>query len=475
MGYRLDWVLGVALRMGRWALTQCAPRRPSPPPLTKPTAVSLAGTYHAAGDTETRCLDCDSGTFSGPGAQVCRVCRDMPNCDLCAPDTGKCKQCSEGYELDSRLQCTLCSAGYGQQSAGGTCEQCLVGTYRLGPESTPSLSCLPCPAGKYTDTEAQFKCLDCNVGAGFACLGADVSDSGKACAAGKFSSGSGKVTACTNCPVGTFSTVTALTSSTLCSPCSAGLYGATTGLSTPACTGVCDAGKFSGPGESTCSKCSVAAGYYCPAGSQEVGGEACPAGSYSSALGQVATCAGQCPAGTFGADGVVGMTTAADACMDCEVGKYSDTNGLARECKLCPLGTYVSFEGATACALCEPGTYSDGLGSAMCVECTPGCACPQGAKKDCAVPCPTNSFSEAGASACTLCAAGKFSLAQSTSNADCTDCAAGFTSVSGGPCKACNAPPGRWVWVPGCRDVRCRVRSLLGCGPCDCQCCWVLT
>jgi hypothetical protein len=228
-----------------------------------------------------------------------------------------------------------------------------------------------------------------------------------------------------------------------CVSCPAGTYGATTGLTSSACSGDCAAGQFSAIKSSTCSLCTVSAGNYCPVKSTTKTGTPCTVGTFSAATGAVSSCAGLCPTGSYGAAGVVGMTTATDACTLCATGTYSDTAGQP-SCTPCPTGSYSDALGSSSCTLCAAGTYADNTGLTTCADCTPGCACPSGSKQSCQTTCPLNYYSGPAQSTCTACPAGTYTATtKRTQVSDCLPCPLGQTSVSGFGCKTCSAPAGR--------------------------------
>ena len=68
-------------------------------------------------------------------------------------------------------------------------------------------------------------------------------------------------------------------------PCPAGTYNPMLGSTGPANCTVCPPGYFCGSGASAPTQC--AAGYFCPSGTVSGTSWACPAGTYSTALGAV--------------------------------------------------------------------------------------------------------------------------------------------------------------------------------------------
>ncbi|OMJ66282.1 hypothetical protein SteCoe_36931 [Stentor coeruleus] len=69
-------------------------------------------------------------------------------------------------------------------------------------------------------------------------------------------------------------------------------------------------------------------------------------------------------------------------CIKCEPGSYSDIMG-SEKCKLCPLGTYNPYEGASSykqCLPCPEGTFNNKQGSSLCLKCSSNFNCPAGSK-----------------------------------------------------------------------------------------------
>ncbi len=155
--------------------------------------------------------DC-SGTFSSD----CSLCQGTKKCYICSKqclnstykdvDTCTCKPCSE---ID--VNCTSCQDF-------GKCTSCKSGYY------LENNQCNLCPAGYYCTNNIKI-----------------------ACPAGTFGQGDGARSSCTPCPGGTYSSVTAATSSAACSPCPSGTYSVSGAIS---CT-PCESGYYSNGGIKT--------------------------------------------------------------------------------------------------------------------------------------------------------------------------------------------------------------------------------
>uniref|UniRef100_A0A0G4GF64 Tyrosine-protein kinase ephrin type A/B receptor-like domain-containing protein n=1 Tax=Chromera velia CCMP2878 TaxID=1169474 RepID=A0A0G4GF64_9ALVE len=86
-------------------------------------------------------------------------------------------------------------------------------------------------------------------------------------------------------------------------------------------------------------------------------------------------------------------------CVPCPRGKYANRDGMTVElyerfpekfaCQPCPAGTFGDAEGASMCTLCPEGTFSL-LGSMACEECLPG-KLPNTDRKSCSA-CPAGTY-----------------------------------------------------------------------------------
>ena len=141
----------------------------------------------------------------------------------------------------------VCNAGY--YLSGGTCTQCLDGTYKaaIGDDactscgnsgttggstaSTSSSSCV-CAVGYYRDTSQSTVCRSCGTHETTSGTGS-TAESACVCKAGYYHDGS----SCTECLAGSFKSSVG---NEACESCEAGKYGATTGQTVCA---NCDAGE----------------------------------------------------------------------------------------------------------------------------------------------------------------------------------------------------------------------------------------
>ena len=224
------------------------------------------------------------------------------------------------------------------------------------------------------------------------------------------------------CPIGTYSSATALTNASSCSPCSPGRYCSTLGLltDTGANTGLCTGGYYCPGGQSSPNPTQYIcpSGNYCPEGSGSP--MICPAGQYQTAQGKdfcELSPAGSYTTGGPGAD-ALGQT------FPCPVGYYCPPGTSSPSQYPCPNGTFsnlTSLNLESQCWPCTPGSYclNEGISEPTGL-CHAGYFCVGGAKS--ATPldgitgnrCPTGQFCVEGTSVPKSCPAGTSS--ESTGN-----------------------------------------------------------
>ena len=173
----------------------------------------LPGTYQGT-TGQTACLACSAGTVSGDAADQCTPCPPetyQAGNDCLACPTGKhtvlpsggateCVACPPNTWSDSNAGCQLCPPW--SSSRGGTgplgC-MCMGGLYLYQSPGAGQLSCMICPAGKYSS------------GTTNTCI---------ACPPGTYNGGQAAA-ACTPCPPGTYGTADGFISASQCTPCPA--------------------------------------------------------------------------------------------------------------------------------------------------------------------------------------------------------------------------------------------------------------
>jgi hypothetical protein len=167
---------------------------------------------------------------------------------------------------------------------------------------------------------------------------------------------------------------------------------------------------------SSCSPCPV--GYYSHAETPPWPSTCtlCPAGKFSNQPGS-----SQCTLCS------VGKLSSPDrvSCADCKAGEYNKENV---ECASCEPGRYAPQPLSGGCLQCAAGSFTNGeIGATTCTPCNSGFYS-LGGVVECA-PCPPGQFSTSGQSACIACEAGKWAATSGSSS--CTPCALGYDSREG--------------------------------------------
>lgn len=326
-------------------------------------------------------------------------------------------------------------------SALADAASCAASSGNYCPENTSSV--LPCPDGHF-------------------CVGGTDKQE---CNPGTFSNATG-LSACYACrtPPGNYCPNASIAASPG-DTCPAGHFCVGGAADKEACPGGYWSANTGASSNSTCTPCTAAPGYFCPAGS-------------------VSSTALLCPSGYLCVGGARDKTI-------CGPGTYSLGETL---CALCPAGTYASQRGISECDLCAEGKYSLEVGAtsdSTCMPCTviPGYYCPSGSQSrsggPCPIgflceggtarPCPAGTYSDRnGAESCTLCAVGKYSAIIGATNAFvCSPCmgltpgmfcAAGSFKVSGSMC------PEGYFCTDGER-VECSAGSFATAGASACSLC----
>ena len=367
----------------------------------------VAGKYKATKGT-TDCHECEAGTYSTTVAAT-------------SPET--CQECpanSASPEGSSAVGECKCNAGFTGPD-GGSCEECLAGTYKEGSGSG--------------------ECVECEVGTYSAVPGASSKDACTLCSAVSSSkSGAGSSTCVCN---------KGYTGPDLgpCEPCSAGTYKSI--LGSESCVNVCPANSHSPPGSTVITDCKCNAGYTgadggtcspCGAGSYKpsAGSEectSCPANTHSEVVASVSVTDCTCNKGHTGAD-----------CHPCAAGTYKDIKG-SGDCVVCPVDTYSAVLGAISESTCEPcpedTSSASGSSAKSDCKCKAGSLGPGGGP--CTV-CPSGKYQQG--SECVDCPEGYTSHPGSTSAEHCLDiCDAGSYGPAGGPCVLCEE--GKYKATPG--------------------------
>eukprot|EP00698_Gefionella_okellyi_P024603 TRINITY_DN8740_c0_g1_i1.p1 TRINITY_DN8740_c0_g1~~TRINITY_DN8740_c0_g1_i1.p1 ORF type:complete len:1094 (-),score=123.02 TRINITY_DN8740_c0_g1_i1:113-3394(-) len=294
------------------------------------------GTY-AAINGQSSCTPCAGGTFSAEtGATICSGI-PQPGSFSAAGSTAS-SVCAPGSyaTVAGMSSCTLCPRGTWNYLPGGFgsyyCTACSPG---YANNVTGASSCTTCPKGTYSLATGTFVCPNCPTGT--YCEFGQV----QVCLPGTFNpfEGGGNSSACLKCPAGTYQSQTAQST---CLSCPANAVTAQPGLS--ACT-ACPVGTSSLPGASSCVQC-----FYNMSQCSQ-----CPAGTYGAPQGS--TCF-PCPEGLFSS--LPDVMPAALACLACPAGTYQPyTGSLRSNCTLCPAGSFSTAVGqadAGTCAPCSTGS-----------------------------------------------------------------------------------------------------------------------
>ena len=176
-----------------------------------------------------------------------------------------------------------------------------------------------------------------------------------------------------------------------------------------------------------------------------------------------ATACKECSAGQY-------LVSNTSTCTACAAGKYTARSGVFT-CRDCLPGTHAagagngSNVGASACTLCAPGRFAEAPGASACVLCPAGAFSDGrgGALASTCRPCAAGRYAAAGASACSACAAGSF--AASASASACGACAAGsFAAAGASACAACAAGSFAAAGAAACTACPFRATSLVAGG-----------
>ena len=305
--------------------------------------------------------------------------------------------------------CTLCPAGSdsvpyssecftcpdGESSIpGGRCTNCAAGQFQAG-----GSGCTDCNTGTYQNEDGAAVCKSCPIGSS-SNAGSDALTDCNLCTAAYYLVGD----TCTICPGG--KTSQALASS--CTDCGAGTYGQSGVCSS------CQAGRYQNEhGKSSCKLCPQ--GSYLTTTGADASDDctSCTAGKYNGATGSTSNVCENCIAGQISA-------ARAATCTNCAAGQFQASSGQS-SCGSCTGGKYQNQAGQTSCKLCGAGTYHNNNGQTAVSACTN---------------CAAGRYSSAGATSCTNCAAGTYSSAGASS---CTNCAAGtYSSAGAETCLHCN-------------------------------------
>ncbi|KAJ3449402.1 insulin-like growth factor binding proteinn-terminal [Anaeramoeba flamelloides] len=129
----------------------------------------------------------------------------------------------------------------------------------------------------------------------------------------------------------------------------------------------------------------------------------------------------KCDKGSYGVD---------QGCELCEMGFYADEEGMTRECKQCPYGTFNNDTGLSECYDCQPGWYGNEKNATTCYTCDMGRYSSEWKSRRCDQ-CPEGQFNtEEGLSYCEECGVGEYN--SDTGLTECEQCEMGeFANATG--------------------------------------------
>ena len=409
----------------------------------------VAGTYipYTGASSSSECIDCMPGYYCDGTDPV--QCGAGFYCS--GGDASESNECTRGHYCPAGSAEELeCAAGTYQPETGqSSCIDCPAGYYCLqGAYATVS-----CPKGHYCPSKTTYgEQYPCPSGTYNSLLGQTSSSACKSCDKGKYCMLPGSDSVTGLCSEGYYCSsgakVSNPTDGTTGDICSIGNYCPEGSYEETAC----DAGKY-------CNQEGLAEpngdcfdGYYCVSGASTptptdgTTGDICPKGSYCSAGSSSVE---ECPTGTYGpSDGM----SSQDQCLNCPYGKYCSDTGLYEPSGLCDDGYYCEpgKDSKTPAdgecpkyyycdnnlyyvpAPCEKGMYNDNTRQSECLTCPDGyycegeetspVKCPKGyeckeqeinantygTRHEFEFPCGPGKYSSStGASACSICPAGR--------------------------------------------------------------------
>ena len=334
---------------------------------------------------QSSCKDCGVGKYSSWGASTCSNCQSGKYQNQVGRNV--CKDCSAGKASDTvaattESTCVSCNAGYYSGSGATTCSNCQTGKYQ---NNGGQSSCKDCSAGKASNTvaaPAESTCVSCNAGYYQPSSG---STSCILCGVGQYQANTGE-TACNSCGTGKSVSLFDIISA-------AGIY-YDYAIDFETCQAITqyigeDVGTVSyndipyGCVKCAHGLCNNAAGWnsylfntYAPAKSIH-----CQGTWYHNGCVKLTAVGIQFKVNNYvpDSDGICTLCNPgqysdvqlAFSCKDCQPGKAVGSSG-AYQCEPCGVGKYADSSALTQCKDCVYGQYSDGIEASSCKVCPTG-------------------------------------------------------------------------------------------------------
>jgi hypothetical protein len=302
-------------------------------------------------DSEGSCMVCDENMFcTNEGVNPCPAKSNS----------------SFGSSLITDCKCAIGHSGVD----GGTCTECVLGSYK---DVTGNSSCLFCANNTYSDTTASSSCTDCPENTSSNEIGGGKGISDCVCDEGFTRVDS----ICIACGAGTYKT---WIGDDACLECGVGTYSPSIAATDPESCLSCPADSVSSTGSKTIGDCECAIGHERGSG---VGCVACAMGSYKTDVG---------------------------------------TGG----CTICPQDTYADVQGASNCSSC-PASTTAGSGTESVV----GCSCIPGYERTddstCQACAPNEYSRDPGPNSCVPCPAAHMSSPAASSGPEDCVCLEGYS------------------------------------------------
>ncbi|MGH0137990.1 UNVERIFIED_CONTAM: hypothetical protein FKN15_065321 [Acipenser sinensis] len=464
LGYYCPWGTAVRCPAGTYGAKEGLQRERDcsvcPAGASDPGWPCARGKFCPAGTMKE--MNCPGGTYTRQqGAASLNECLKCPAGFYCPEETSDPLPCPRGtfnplQGQDDAMDCRLCYAGKAcsQMALPQPDVDCMEGFTCPPGSSRPNALENACPPGTFSNLNNLTDRSQCGLcPPRHACVRGTggIQRPPVSCFAGHYCPRGTMFPTQHKCAAGTWSDQTNLVSASECSPCPRGWYCLT------------GAGLPSG-------RCS--SGHYCPEGTQFGSQFPCPAGTYSTRMGngQKDDCR-VCPEGSYCTEGSAKPTPcpvatyrreeggkAAEDCTPCPAGYHCPrfatikpracgTGSYSLQCiesvspsgaadpgwpcargKFCPAGTMKEMN-------CPGGTYTRQQGAASlneCLKCPAGFYCPEGTSDP--LPCPRGTFNplqgQDDAMDCRLCYAGKACSQMALPQPD-VDCMEGFTCPPG--------------------------------------------